>query len=94
MFVPAPLFPGARVALVGPSSAVSEERLRRADAFVSALGLKPVYYPSCLYQSRDGYLAATDAQRAQDIMHAFEKRVPERYQIPVLSQSEEDIFNS
>ena len=39
MFVPAPLFPGARVALVGPSSAVSEERLRRADAFVSALGL-------------------------------------------------------
>ena len=45
MFVPAPLFPGARVALVGPSSAVSEERLRRADSFVSALGLKPVYYP-------------------------------------------------
>ena len=72
MFVPAPLFPGARVALVGPSSAVSEERLRRADALVSALGLKPVYYPSCLYQSRDGYLAATDAQRAQDIMRAFE----------------------
>ena len=26
MFVPAPLFPGARVALVGPSSAVKEER--------------------------------------------------------------------
>ena len=52
MFVPAPLFPGARVALVGPSSAVSEERLRRADALVSALGLKPVYYPSCLYQPR------------------------------------------
>src|SRR5699024_5773829 len=72
MFVPAPLFPGARVALVGPSSAVSEERLRRADALVSALGLKPVYYPSCLYASRDGYLAATDAQRAQDIMRAFE----------------------
>lgn len=72
MFVPAPLFPGARVALVGPSSAVSEERLRRADALVSALGLKPIYYPSCLYASRDGYLAATDAQRAQDIMRAFE----------------------
>ena len=48
MFVPAPLFPGARVALIGPSSAVSEERLRRADALVSALGLKPVYYPSGL----------------------------------------------
>ena len=72
MFVPAPLFPGARVALVGPSSAVSEERLRRADALVSALGLKPIYYPSCLYASRDGYLAATDMQRAQDIMRAFE----------------------
>ena len=60
------------MALVGPSSAVKEERLRRADALVSALGLKPIYYPSCLYASRDGYLAATDAQRAQDIMRAFE----------------------
>ena len=82
MFVPAPLFPGARVALVGPSSAVSEERLRRADALVSALGLKPVYYPSCLYASRDGYLAATDAQRAQDIMRAFESDAIDGHLVP------------
>ncbi len=72
MFVPAPLFPGARVALVGPSSAVPADRLAKADAFVCSLGLNPVFYPSCQYANRDGYLAATDAQRAQDIMSAFE----------------------
>ena len=69
---PAPLFPGARVALIGPSSAISEELLTRANDLVCSLGLNPVFYPSCRYSSRDGYLAATDAQRAQDIMHAFE----------------------
>ena len=69
---PAPLFPGARVALVGPSSAIAEELLARANDLVCSLGLNPVFYPSCRYSSRDGYLAATDAQRAQDIMHAFE----------------------
>lgn len=69
---PAPLFPGARVALVAPSSAVPEGLLARANELVCSLGLNPVFYPSCRYSGRDGYLAATDAQRAQDIMHAFE----------------------
>ena len=68
---PQPLFPGARVALVAPSSAVPEDRLAKADAFVCALGLTPVFYPSCRFSGRDGYLAANDAQRAQDINHAF-----------------------
>ena len=57
---------------IRPSSAVPEGLLARANELVCSLGLNPVFYPSCRYSGRDGYLAATDAQRAQDIMHAFE----------------------
>lgn len=71
MRIPSPLYPGARVALVGPSSAVPEERLQKALDFVRALSLKPVAYPSCYCANRDGYLAAPDAQRAEDILQAF-----------------------
>ncbi len=66
-----PLFPGARVALVAPSSAVPESKLELALEFVRKLGMEPVAYPSCYYANRDGYFAATDAQRAKDIMDAF-----------------------
>ena len=71
MIIPKPLFPGARVALVAPASAVPEEKLQPALDFVRALGLEPVTYPSCYFKNRDGYLAATDAQRAEDINSAF-----------------------
>ncbi len=71
MISPKPLFPGARVALVAPASAVPEEKLEKALAFVEKLGLVPVTYPSCYFANRDGYLAATDVQRARDIMDAF-----------------------
>lgn len=65
------LFPGARVALVGPSSAVRAELLPPALEAVRALGLAPVPYPSCFDANRRGYLAATDAQRAADLNAAF-----------------------
>lgn len=68
---PAPLCPGARVALVAPASAVPEDRLPKAIDFVRGLGLEPVIYPSCYFANRDGYLAAADAQRAKDVMDAF-----------------------
>lgn len=71
MRIPKPLFPGARVALVAPASAVPEARLQPALDFVRSLGLEPVTYPSCYFANRDGYLAATDAQRAADINQAF-----------------------
>ena len=58
MFTPAPLCPGARVALVAPSSAVPAEKLEPALAFVRSLGLEPEPYPSCFFANRDGYLAA------------------------------------
>ena len=71
MMIPKPLFAGARVALVAPASAVPVERLRPALDFVSSLGLEPVAYPSCYFANRDGYLAATVQQRADDINSAF-----------------------
>ena len=71
MVKPKPLFPGARVALVAPSSAVPEEKLQPALELVQSLGMEPVPYPSCYYVNRDGYFAAKDAQRAADITDAF-----------------------
>ena len=71
MVKPKPLFPGARVALVAPSSAVPEEKLQPGLELVKSLGMEPVTYPSCFYVNRDGYFAASDAQRAADISAAF-----------------------
>lgn len=71
MIVPKPLFPGARVALVGPASAVPEEKLQHALNFARSLGLEPVPYPSCFFANREGYLAASDRQRAEDMNRAF-----------------------
>ena len=71
MIRPKPLFHGARVALVAPASAVPEEKLQPALRYVRSLGLEPVVYPSCYFSNRDGYLAATDSQRAKDLNDAF-----------------------
>lgn len=71
MLIPKPLFPGARIALVAPASAVPEEKLQPALDYVRSLELNPVVYPSCHFANRDGYLAATDAQRAKDLCDAF-----------------------
>lgn len=59
------------MALVCASSAVPEERLEPAVNAVKALGLEPVVYPTCCYVNRHGNFAATDAQRAKDLMDAF-----------------------
>lgn len=72
MIRPKPLFPGARVALVAPASAVPDEKLQPALDYVISLGLEPVIYPSCYFKNRDGYLAACDDQRAKDLNDAFE----------------------
>ncbi|MGM9549293.1 MAG: LD-carboxypeptidase [Faecousia sp.] len=71
MMEPKPLFPGARVALVAPASAVPEEKLQPALELVKKLGMEPVLYPSCCFANREGYLAASDAQRAEDVNRAF-----------------------
>lgn len=71
MIIPKPLFPGARVALLAPASAVPEVKLQPALDYVRSLGMEPVVYPSCYFANRDGYMAATDARRAKDINDAF-----------------------
>lgn len=71
MITPKSLFPGARVALVAPASAVPADRLETALELVRRLELKPVIYPSCRFENRDGYFAAPDAQRAEDLNRAF-----------------------
>lgn len=71
MIRPKPLFPGARVALLAPASAVPDNKLQTALDLVKKLGMEPVCYPSCYFENRDGYLAATDLQRAADINNAF-----------------------
>ena len=71
MVKPKPLFTGAKVARVAPSSAVPEEKLQPGLELVKSLGMEPVTYPSCFYVNRDGYFAASDAQRAADITDAF-----------------------
>ena len=54
MNIPKPLFPGARVALVAPASAVPAAKLEPGLEFVRKLGLEPVVYPSCYFYNRDG----------------------------------------
>lgn len=71
MITPKPLFPGARVALVGASSAVPAQRLPLAVQAVRDLGLSPIVFPSCQEENRHGYLAASDRQRSADLNAAF-----------------------
>ena len=71
MFTPAPLFPGARVALLCTSSAVPDGRLAPAVAAVRALGLEPVVYPSCT--ELHGYFSGDDARRAADAKKVLAK---------------------
>ena len=70
MITPKPLFPGARVALIAPSSPVPEAtQVEESAACLRAYGLEPVLYPTCL--AHYGYLSGSDQARAQDVMDAF-----------------------
>ena len=60
---------GDHVALIAPSSPVSEEKLSLAIESLSFLKLIPVVYPSCT--CRRGYLSGSDQQRAADLNDAF-----------------------
>jgi len=71
MNLPPSLYPGARMALLAPSSAVSAQKLETAVELVRSLGLEPVVYPSCREGNRRGGFAADDGQRAKDLQDAF-----------------------
>lgn len=63
------LFQGARVAVLGPSSSVTEDNLAAGVEALRTLGFEPVVYESA--HSMHGYFAGTDAVRAADINAAF-----------------------
>ena len=67
------LFPGARVAIIGPSSYIGDGKLERCVRAAESLGLEPVVYESA--RSSRGYLSGPDALRAGDINAAFARRV-------------------
>ena len=69
MIKPKILKAGDRVAIIAPSSPVSEEKLERSLESVGFLGLVPLQYPSCTMKS--GYLSGTDEARAKDVNDAF-----------------------
>lgn len=66
---PSPLKIGDRVALLAPSSPVSDEKRQQALESLQFLGLVPIEYPSC--KMRNGYLSGTDLARAKDLNDAF-----------------------
>lgn len=66
------LQPGARVAIVAPSGPVPDERLDEGLEILRGWGLDPVVMPHVRGAHRQfPYLAATDAQRAQDLTEAW-----------------------
>ena len=70
MLLPAPLAPGARVALVAPAGPLrGPQELDIAIANARALGWEPV--PSAHALARAGYLAGDDAHRIADLNRAF-----------------------
>jgi muramoyltetrapeptide carboxypeptidase len=67
---PAPLTPGARVALVAPAGPLrNAAELERAASNVRALGWEPVIAEHAL--ARRGYFAGDDASRLGDLMRAI-----------------------
>ena len=69
MLKPKCLKPGDRIALIAPSSPVTEEKLELSVNSVKFLGLKPVLYPSA--SMSHGYLSGPDDIRAADVNDAF-----------------------
>ncbi len=65
-----PLQPGATIGLIAPASPVSEEKYQKAIANLASLGFK--IQEGKHLRSRNGHLAGTDAERAEDLLWAFE----------------------
>ena len=69
MIKPQRLKPGDRIALIAPSSPVTEEKLVLAIDSLKYLGLNPVAFPSATLSH--GYLSGPDEVRASDVNNAF-----------------------
>jgi muramoyltetrapeptide carboxypeptidase len=71
--LPGPVRHGDRVALVAPSSAISEEQLAEALDLLARWDLEPVLgaHVRDTHPRAGSYLAGTDADRAADLMRAW-----------------------
>ncbi|MGI6732944.1 MAG: S66 peptidase family protein [Anaerovoracaceae bacterium] len=69
MIKPHPLKKGDPVALIAPSSPVSEDKIELSLQSIRFLGLEPIPFPSCFL--KNGYLSGMDEARAKDVNDAF-----------------------
>lgn len=60
---------GDTVGLIAPGSFITEKELEEAVTNIRSLGLKPYYTDNIL--AKEGYLAGTDKQRAEDLNRMF-----------------------
>ncbi|MBN1302127.1 MAG: LD-carboxypeptidase [Melioribacteraceae bacterium] len=60
---------GDKIGLISPGSFITEESLKESINNIEKLGLKTYYTDNVL--AKNGYLAGTDKQRADDINHMF-----------------------
>lgn len=70
MIYPPALRPGDPVALIAPAGPVDEAMIERANRRCRELGLEPI--PGAGVRARKGYLAGSDRERADDLIHAIE----------------------
>ncbi len=69
MIKPKLLKKGDRVAIIAPSTPADPDKVRKSEKGLRALGLEPVYYPSCF--SYHGHLSGIDEIRLKDLHDAF-----------------------
>jgi muramoyltetrapeptide carboxypeptidase len=70
MNIPPPLRPGDRIEVVSPSSPILKEKTERATSMLEAEGYRVTWGKHVF--DRSDYLAGTDADRAADLMAAFQ----------------------
>lgn len=68
--LPAPLTPGARIAIVTPATVVRREYVERGAESIRRHGYEPVVMPGVRYGD-DGSFAGTPRERLDDLMRAF-----------------------
>ena len=72
LLLPKKLSKGNLIGLIAPGGYITEKQLKEAEENLTNLGFKTYHTENILAQ--EGYLAGSDQQRADDIMHMFSKK--------------------